>query len=90
MIAIPMLLLLVTIMLFIVAIMNDDNGFIGTIAILSATLTVLSLSFPWKAYSCEQRWEMSNTPSQYTIATGCMIKIGNKWIPESNYREFEE
>lgn len=41
-------------------------------------------------YSCTKTWSMSNTPTHYTIMTGCMIKVDNKWISEKNYREFEE
>ncbi len=60
------------------------------IACLFGFASLFTLEAALNEYSCTKTWNMSNTPSHYTMMTGCMIKIDDKWIPAKNYREFEE
>lgn len=68
----------------------EDNSWYIISSLVFGLLSMFSLEMAVESYSCEKTWSMSNTPSNYDIFTGCMIKVDDKWIPAKNYREFEE
>ena len=85
-------LLLAITLAFVVASLNSyrNEGIYMLCAAFFGFAALFTLEAAANEYSCTKTWNMSNTPSQYSIMTGCMIKIDDKWIPAKNYREFEE
>lgn len=88
---VSVILLAITI-IFIIAALNSyhNEGIYMICAMFFGMATLVTLEIAIDEYSCAKTWNMSNTPSQYTVVTGCMIKIDDKWVPAKNYREFEE
>ncbi len=85
------ILLMLTIVFGIATLNSYKHNLIYMIlACLFGLASLVTLEAALNEYSCTKTWDMSNTPSHYTIMTGCMIKIDDKWIPARNYREFEE
>lgn len=75
-------LFIISLVLFIIASQSYNSD---GIMIVAGVLFLCSI-FVAKQYTCTSKWAMSGTPSNYSVATGCMIKVDNKWIPEKNYR----
>lgn len=62
----------------------------GILAIVLGFMAAFTLEAAVNEYSCEKVWSMSNTPSNYSVFTGCMIHIDGKWFSADNYREIEK
>jgi hypothetical protein len=85
------LLLIIAIVCFIATILSYRYDHIYAIlTFLFMIAATVVFGFAMDERSCTVTWNMSNTPSQYSVMTGCMIKIDDKWIPARNYREFED
>lgn len=50
---------------------------------------ILLLSYWWKVYSCDELQSNTGKPTRYTIANGCLVKVGGDWVPEQRWREVE-
>jgi hypothetical protein len=88
---IVVILLALTIIFAIAAFNSERHDIIYMLCTMFFCLTTLVvLDIAVSEISCAKTWNMSNTPSQYSVMTGCMIKIDDKWIPARNYREFED
>jgi len=38
------------------------------------------------SYSCRRLGEETQVASKYTMATGCLVKINDQWIPSDQWR----
>jgi hypothetical protein len=38
--------------------------------------------------SCTRRWEASGFQTRWGVMSGCLVKTGDRWIPDDALREF--
>lgn len=50
-------------------------------AILGIAVPVLFADAAWSKHVCKQRAEMMKLDSQYRVATGCMVSVGDMYVP---------
>lgn len=79
-------LFIISLVLFIIASQSYNNDGIMIVAGVLFLCSMFVAEYAVDQYTCNSKWAMSGTPTNYSVTTGCMIKVDNKWIPEKNYR----
>lgn len=53
--------------------------------VITLTISVMVGCYYWMSASCNNRWADSGLDHKWGVTTLCLIKIGDRWVPEKNY-----
>lgn len=81
------ILLVIAVFCLIKAISDFEEGWVGA-AITAVLFGFVSLTPLYDQYRCSVQW--SDFENRYGIIEGCMVKQGDKWVPEARVRAIEE
>jgi hypothetical protein len=66
--------------------MNSNSGWCFVMALVQV-LCLLLITFWWQPHRCESKWPERAT--QWSLASGCLVKTKTGWVPSDNLREFD-
>jgi hypothetical protein len=53
--------------------------------VIALGVMVFTGCYYWMAATCDSRWAESGLEHKWSVTALCLIKIGDRWIPEKNY-----
>jgi len=65
---------------------SDGTGCIVTIVLLLFVLLPLFSLVAWPSYKCDDLSKNTGKQTKWTITNGCLVKVGNSWVPEERWR----
>lgn len=68
--------------------MNEENFFIVFMIVLICS--VLFLGYLADSYQCHSKAHFQGLEADYGIATGCMVKVDDKWMDYKRLRYIDD
>lgn len=62
---------------------GDGSGFF---AIVSVIIIVIGV-YVFDSMSCKARWRQSGMQTSWGPVQGCLVKVGERWVPDDRVRE---
>jgi hypothetical protein len=61
----------------------DDHPIVSMV--IAAIIFVLVFTFLGN-YLCKSAWEQSGYPNKWSVSTGCLVQIDNRWVPSETLK----